>query len=227
VERRLIVNADDFGRSAGVNRGVTDAFEHGIVTSASLMVRWPFAREAAEHEELDLGLHVDLGEWIHRDGRWEPLYERVPLDDGDAVAAELDAQLAEFRRLTGREPSHLDSHQHVHRDEPAASAFAAAARALGIPLRGNGAIRYLGDFYGQSGRGDPHLEGISVERLVELIRNLPPGTTELGCHPGYAGDDAGAYAAERAVEVAVLCDPAVRAAVAEEGVVLGSFADFA
>jgi len=46
-QRYLIVNADDFGQSQGVNRGVIAAHEHGIVTSASLMVRWPAAIEAA------------------------------------------------------------------------------------------------------------------------------------------------------------------------------------
>ena len=56
----LIVNADDFGQSPGVNRGIIEAHEHGIVTSASLMVRWPAAASAAayarEHARLGLGL---------------------------------------------------------------------------------------------------------------------------------------------------------------------------
>lgn len=47
--RFLIVNADDFGQSPGVNRGIIEAHEHGIVTSASLMVRWPAATEAAAY----------------------------------------------------------------------------------------------------------------------------------------------------------------------------------
>ena len=41
--RSLIVNADDFGQSPGMNRGTIAARERGIVTSASLMVRWPAA----------------------------------------------------------------------------------------------------------------------------------------------------------------------------------------
>jgi predicted glycoside hydrolase/deacetylase ChbG (UPF0249 family) len=49
VTRQLIVNADDFGQSAGVNRGVIEAHENGIVTSASLMVRWPDAADAARY----------------------------------------------------------------------------------------------------------------------------------------------------------------------------------
>ena len=46
-ERILVVNADDFGQSEGVNRGIIEAHTNGIVTSASLMVRWPAAREAS------------------------------------------------------------------------------------------------------------------------------------------------------------------------------------
>ena len=45
--RHLIVNADDFGYSRGVNRGIIEAHERGIVTSASLMVKQPASEEAA------------------------------------------------------------------------------------------------------------------------------------------------------------------------------------
>lgn len=55
----LIVNANDFGQSAGVNQGIITAHEQGIVTSASLMVRWPAAVEATAygraHPEFSLG----------------------------------------------------------------------------------------------------------------------------------------------------------------------------
>ena len=65
VDRWVIVNADDFGRSRGVNRGIVEAHERGIVTSASLMVRWAAAADAAAYArmrpELSVGLHVDLG----------------------------------------------------------------------------------------------------------------------------------------------------------------------
>ena len=62
--RLLIVNADDFGRSESINGGIVQAHERGIVTSASIMVRWQAARDAAayarEHGKLGLGLHLDL-----------------------------------------------------------------------------------------------------------------------------------------------------------------------
>src|SRR3954467_14398065 len=65
VVKRLIVNADDFGRSPGVNAGVLEAHAKGIVTSATVMVLEPSAargiREAAEKApQLSLGLHFTL-----------------------------------------------------------------------------------------------------------------------------------------------------------------------
>src|SRR6266508_4579544 len=117
TERHLIVNADDFGQSHGVNRGIIEAYEKGIVTSASLMVRRSAAEEAAaysrEHPELSVGLHLDLCEWIYRDETWSPLYEVVPMDDTAAISEEVSRQLITFRELIGQEPTHLDSHQHV------------------------------------------------------------------------------------------------------------------
>lgn len=228
--RALVVNADDFGQSPGVNRGVIEAHERGIVTSASLMVRWPAAREAAayarEHPELSLGLHVDLGEWRHGGDGWVPVYEVVDAEDADAVAAEVARQIEAFRVLTGRDPTHLDSHQHVHRDEPARSIIHRAAADLGVPLRGlSDRVTYRGDFYGQTGRGEPHHEAISMDALTGVIRSLPQGTTELGCHPGDGADLDSMYRAERAEEVRVLCDPAVRAVIEDEGIELRSFAD--
>src|SRR5437867_1616393 len=72
--RLLIVNADDFGYSRGVNRGIVEAYERGIVTSASLMVNRVAAAEAAEygrdHPELGVGLHVDLRRRRVRERLW-------------------------------------------------------------------------------------------------------------------------------------------------------------
>ena len=48
--KRLIVNADDLGRTGGINRGVVDAHRTGIVTSATVMVNYPSAREVACHD---------------------------------------------------------------------------------------------------------------------------------------------------------------------------------
>jgi predicted glycoside hydrolase/deacetylase ChbG (UPF0249 family) len=227
----LIVNADDFGFSAGVNRGVIEAHERGIVTSTTLMVRGGAAAQAAaavaDHPALDVGLHLDLGEWEFVADEWRIRYQVVDPDDPVAVAEEVEAQLVLFEELVGRSPTHLDSHQHVHRSGPARTSLTAAGARLGIPVREvTGGIRYTGSFYGQSGKGHPVPGAISVEALTTLIEGLPDGVTELGCHPGLGAIDS-VYGTERADEVATLCDPAVRAAVDAAEVVLCSFAELA
>ena len=227
----LIVNADDFGQAPGINRGVVAAHERGVVTSASLMVRWPAAAEAAAyaraHRELAVGLHLDLGEWCLRDGEWVARYRVVDTDDADAVERELAAQLETFRALLGRPPSHLDSHQHVHRSDPAASLVAAAAADLGVPLRDRDPrVCYRGDFYGQDGHGAPYPEGITVDAFERVVSDLAEGWTELACHPGEPDDAlASTYRAERQLELAVLCDDRARDAIRRHDVELVSFAD--
>ncbi|HSS51126.1 MAG TPA: ChbG/HpnK family deacetylase, partial [Thermoanaerobaculia bacterium] len=172
-------------------------------------------------------LHFDLGEWAYRDGAWVRLYEVVPPDDPAAVADEAARQLVAFRNLVGRDPSHLDSHQQVHREEPARSILGGIARDLGLPLRHETAhIRYCGDFYGQDAKGTPLSEAIGVEALLRILERLPPGITELGCHPGRGDDLEGMYRAEREEEARTLCDPRVRAALAELQIGLRSFSAF-
>lgn len=226
-KRLLIVNADDLGLSAGVNAGIVEAHERGIVTSASLMVRAAAAAEAVAslrgHSRLAVGLHLDVAEWQYEDGNWRATYERCSVEDAAAVETECRGQLAAFRELTGEAPTHLDSHQHTHMSEPVASIAASMAAELEVPLRARG-IRYEGGFYGQTGKGEPYPAGIEPEHLVELIESLPPGRTELGCHPGIGTDMQSSYASEREQEVHALCDPRVRAAVEREGIKLRSFA---
>jgi predicted glycoside hydrolase/deacetylase ChbG (UPF0249 family) len=228
--RYLIVNADDYGQSAGVNRGIIEAHERGIVTSASLMVRWPAAREAAayvrSHGSLCLGLHFDFGEWRCRDGHWLKQYEVVPDDDGEAVKDEAWRQVDEFRRLTGTDPTHLDSHQHVHRRSALESIFLDVGRELKVPLRSYAPqVRYYGGFYGQDDTGTSLPELIIVDTLIETLEGLGLGFTELGCHPGHAADLDSMYQCERAIEIKTLCDPRIRVALAANGIELRSFRD--
>jgi chitin disaccharide deacetylase len=229
-ERVLIVNADDFGRSVGINRGVIRCHEEGIVTSASLMVRWPEAEDAAawaRRTSLSVGLHLDLGDWEWRDGAWHTRYEVVDIEDLDAIAAEIERQLEDFERLIGRPPTHLDTHQHVHlKYPPVLQALGPAGQRLGVPVRGlTPGIAYSGVFYGQDGKGAPAPDLITADALVKLIEALPPGVTELGCHPASEADRDWVYREERVKEVEALCDPRVRAAIDRCGVALRSFAD--
>jgi chitin disaccharide deacetylase len=226
-DRFLVVNADDLGLSTPVNEGIFAAHERGIVTSASLMVRQAAApaatEEAAAYPDLAIGLHIDLGEWVYESGEWTQAYLHCDTDDAAAVEAECRAQVERFRALLGRDPTHLDSHQHVHESEPARGVTEALAAELGLPLR-NRAVRYEGGFYGQSGKGEPFPEGIAPERLIGLIEALPPGWTEIGCHPAAGPVPTSSYDAERRVELATLRDPHVKDLLNVSNVNLCSFA---
>lgn len=207
----LIVTADDFGISHGVNRGIVQAHREGILTSTSLMVNRPASAAAAalarDCPALSLGLHLEL-------------------DIGGAAdtAAGLERQLDRFSELVGAPPTHLDSHHDVHRDPRVLPYVRAWGERMAVPVRGYSRVHHLSKFYGQWG-GETHLEQISVEGLVRLLdTELGPGVTELTCHAGYVDDGlVSSYAKEREAELRTLCDPRARQALAERNIRLVGF----
>jgi predicted glycoside hydrolase/deacetylase ChbG (UPF0249 family)/glycosyltransferase involved in cell wall biosynthesis len=229
TKRLLVVNADEFGRSPGINRGIVQAHRKGVVTSASAMVRRPAAEEAArlsrEAPTLEVGLHLDLGEWHYQRGRWVQVERVVAMDDEAAVSREAERQLARFRRLFGRDPTHLDSHQNAHRTEPLRSVLLTMAEQLEVPLRHfTEGIFVCSEFYGQTSRGGPFPEGVSRARLLRILEALPAGVTELVCHPGHPDREAGPYGTERELELRALTDPELPDVLRRTGIELGTFA---
>jgi predicted glycoside hydrolase/deacetylase ChbG (UPF0249 family) len=126
--RRLLVNADDFGLHADIDRGILDCIEHGRVHSLSFAatgrtVNWNKLRELLRHG-IRLGLHVVLvGERWASDGRllggWKDLVKQLLLPGRTmrgAVAGEIrrQFQLCSENGLDPCKLSHVDSHQHVH-----------------------------------------------------------------------------------------------------------------
>ncbi len=129
----LIVNADDFGLKQEIDLGVAEAFDRGIVTSASLMPTGDSFDHAValarERPALDLGIHlaltgrrpvtasgripslVDEAGWFP--ASWQRFLRRYPSTRADEIEAELRAQI-ERALSTGLAFSHLDSHQHLH-----------------------------------------------------------------------------------------------------------------
>jgi predicted glycoside hydrolase/deacetylase ChbG (UPF0249 family) len=152
--KRLVVNADDFGLSAGVNRGILEAHAAGVVTSASLMVNTPgFAAAAAAARgggapRLGVGLHLNLTigapvsppesvrSLCGRDGRLQSHASLVARAlAGRLVAREVEqecaAQIARAR-AAGVRLTHLDGHLHAHALPGVWRPVLAAARAAGI-----------------------------------------------------------------------------------------------
>ena len=150
---RLIVNADDFGLSPGVNRGILEAFERGILTSTTALVNLEhFADAAAEARRLPalpVGVHLTLlwGRPVSEPSSVPSLVDRqgsFPTGLGTLAARALTGRLAareieaEFRAQVrrfldaGLVPTHVDTHKHVHCLPVVFEALLAVAQEFGV-----------------------------------------------------------------------------------------------
>jgi hopanoid biosynthesis associated protein HpnK len=155
--RRLIVNADDFGLTGGINRAIGEAHSQGIVTSATLMANSSAFEDAVnltrELPQISIGCHVVL---VDGAPLLNPLQVRSLIAPKMAQPGRFHSSLARFaaRALTGRldesqieaeavaqirklqaagiRVSHLDTHKHTHLFPTVARAILRAARACGI-----------------------------------------------------------------------------------------------
>ncbi|MEK7851409.1 MAG: ChbG/HpnK family deacetylase, partial [Deltaproteobacteria bacterium] len=119
-----IVNADDFGLSDYINEGIIKGHKAGAVTSATLMIKREFARDAVtlarENPHLCVGLHLDLDDLLGKDETGPERFgmERISNMLSNRrflkeVEAEIDAQIRTFKD-TGLELTHIDGHHHLH-----------------------------------------------------------------------------------------------------------------
>jgi len=153
VSRRLIVNADDFGRSRSINQAVIRAYREGILTSASLMVNEPDCAEAValakENPKLGVGLHLALlcGRSALSPGKIPGLanargeFGNNPIALGfkyffnrslrGQLRAEIHEQFARFR-ATGLPLDHVNGHLHMHQHPVVLRILMEDADALGI-----------------------------------------------------------------------------------------------
>jgi predicted glycoside hydrolase/deacetylase ChbG (UPF0249 family) len=250
VARRLIVNADDFGRSAGVDRGIIRAHREGIVTSATFMANAPTAEAAAALARaaptLDFGVHLVLTyarpltdparipSLVRADGSFGRPSELLAREfDRDEALLEYRAQFARASELIGRAPTHIDTHHWVH-DHPALSwAVCQLALETGAAARTH-TPRQRDEYRAKGVRTTDHFVRefqdpgrIEVADLLAIIARLEDGVTELMCHPGEPDPAllaSSAYARERPIELATLTDPRIRAALERDRIALTTFA---
>ena len=243
----LIVNADDFGLTPGVSRGILEAHRNGIVTSTTLLVNReipPAQRDELQASGLGVGVHLNLtlGTPVSNPRRVPSLVDAEGrfIRDAREVAArartdeariELGSQIDAFRKIMGRFPTHLDTHHHVGRHDPILDLVLDFARALKVPVRSQDATvrtaaRRLGlrtpdHFMGESGP-EPYW---SRERTLEHLAGLPTGLSEFMTHPGYFDDDLAysRYGRQRETELAGLTDAECRRAVERHGIQLAHF----
>jgi hopanoid biosynthesis associated protein HpnK len=282
--RRLIINADDFGLTSGVNRAIVEAHERGIVTSTTLMANSSAFDEAVRLAKADagwsVGCHVVLldGQPLidparvtslvvarnghaFRDGvagfAVRALAGRI---DPEQVEAETTAQIRKLQ-AHGVAVSHLDTHKHTHMFPAALKGILRAARTCGIIAMRNPfevvaanlahAQRGLWKRYAQvktlrglsgsfrravakAGLKTPDgtlgivaTGHLNPDLFRNIAENMPEGTWEFVCHPGYVDADLEAVRTrlrrQREEELAVLTSADARNALEHRGIELISY----
>jgi len=232
-----VVNADDFGFWPGGSEGILRAHGEGIVTSTTVTANMPAAADAVRRLDEAPGLGVGVHLNVCQGPVLSPRAAALAGDDGlmrrtgsrlvlaclgrrkllEAVEAEFDAQIR-WVLDCGIQPTHLDSHRHVHGYPPIFARVVKLARRYHIhyvrrhreSLPGGGwpvaegrqrRIRFVLNVLGrrQAGMaadllatagtwGIAHTGRIDSAWLMLAARRLPAGVTEIMTHPG-AGDD--------------------------------------
>lgn len=256
--KRLIINADDFGFTHDVNAGIVHAHRQGVLTSTTLMANGAAfddaVRCAKETPSLDIGVHLVLVQ-----GRslltGKPFPERIKqllaalakrqLDVYSELRAQINAIFA-----AGLRPTHLDSHKHTHIVPQIFLAAIRLAQEFGIPyvrlpldktvplaqvpcalasgyyrrLASGFGIRMTDRFLGYRLTGS-----LTEQTLTETLRRLTEGTTELMCHPGFAGPELKQARTRlkesRVRELEALTSPAIRDLISAEGIRLTGFGE--
>lgn len=282
--RRLIINADDFGLTSGVNRAIVEAHERGVVSSATLMANGQAFAEAVslakDRPRLGIGCHIVLvdGAPVLEPRQVQSLLQppekshfRGGIGKFGARAllkrlapGEIEAEaVAQIRKLqsAGISITHLDSHKHTHLFPNVLEPLLRAAKACGIRAIRNPFERIQGSQLAASpsmwkrwmevgvlrsfAKQFRHLvqqakiftpdgtlaivaTGSLNERLLRLmVDNLPKGTWELVCHPGYNDADLQGVRtrlrAAREEELHILTSPATRELMSANGVQIISF----
>ncbi|MFA5393600.1 MAG: ChbG/HpnK family deacetylase [Candidatus Ratteibacteria bacterium] len=265
MSRFLIVNADDFGLCAEITTGIIKAHTEGIVTATSIVANGQYFREGIallKNTGLDAGVHLTLvgaenpisgpiNGLVNDEGHFPANYREVVTRivsgrfDRAALKKELFSQAGLIRDY-GINPTHLDSHQHLHL-LPAVRNIAfeiakkfgikwirlpssrpAGLQEIGVNLLNralkSGAKRQ-GLCFTDSFLGFPERGRMDEERLSLILRRLKPGLAEMMVHPGY--DASGKYAWDYRWEdeIKALTSERVKKIIKEQGITLTNFRD--
>ena len=244
--KKLIINADDFGLSEGVCRGIVETINQGLVSSCTAMVCMPGAGQRiqgwAPQIPGKIGLHLQLtGDCqpclapdeiptlLNSAGRLPRRPEDVAADPLEVVK-EWRAQVKRLRDW-GVEPDHLDSHHHIHQRPEYYPVYADLAVELGVAVRNQ--KRCMSNILEARGVRHPATcvtdwfgENIDLQGLVACLEAAyekvgADQLVELMCHPGYMDQDLEAistYTFQREAELGVLTSPETAEALKQLGV---------
>ncbi|MGE7604486.1 chitin disaccharide deacetylase [Peribacillus sp. NPDC097675] len=239
---KLIMNADDFGYCKGINLGIIECFQNGVVTSATLMANMPGTEHAAalakENQDLGVGVHLvltcgrpvrsDVPSLVREDGEFHRIGDMPKCADPMDIEKELNSQMERFLSL-GLAPTHIDSHHHVHGLEKVFPVVEKIAKKYGVPVRKledshheipdiKSTDRLITDFFGSN---------LMAGDLIDILdSSLAFETVEIMCHPGYIDEailTGSSYALPRVKEMSILTDPEIQKAIEARNIQLVSY----
>lgn len=200
MAKYLIINGDDFGMSDDINQGILEAHAFGTLSSASLLVNMSGYENALqlarEVPTLGIGLHFNLTEGqsissaemiptlVNKDGTFS---RRSDQWIDEEIEFELSNQYTKMLS-TGFTPTHLDSHHHIHIENPSVYyVMKRFAHRRDIPLRLNPRVKDTLDHPRSTDFLilDTYSTSDGVSRLMSHLVGLREGTTEIMTHPGY------------------------------------------
>ena len=207
---KVIFNSDDFGYSHGVNYGIVDAYQRGILTSTTLMANMPGFEHAVklkkELPDLGVGVHLTLScgkpllenvdSLVEGDQFKQLSFYTKPFEiDNDQLYQEWNAQIQKVYRA-GIIPTHLDSHHHTHTFDNNQEVVIALAKKYDLPVRGNFErksevrhVDYFEPYFDDVGETieDKRQIDCSIEQYLEQLLTLlrEDKTIEIMCHTAY------------------------------------------
>ncbi len=251
--KKLIVNADDFGLTEGVVRGIIRTHQDGILTSTTAMVNMPYielaAEMAKENPKLGVGIHfvltmgaplTDGKSFTSENGNFKRPSEyggNPPIADQDELYVEWKTQMEKFIKVFGKKPTHIDSHHHTHMNGTNFDVAIRLAKEYNLPIR----IAYRDvpademEKYNSLGYEyvpcvmNFYAEDATIDFLLNDKGNIKDlEIAEIMCHPAFVDKrmlDISSYAIPRTQEMAVLRDQKVKDWVKDNNIELISFAD--
>lgn len=245
---KLIINADDFGLTSGVTKGIHDCLTKGVLTSTTLMVTMPYFLDAVkiirENSLKNIGLHLNISlgspltkcdSLVNLDNKFiKP--KILTTDDKykcEDICNEFNAQYQRFVKYLDQNPSHLDSHLYVHQIfEKVKKEIVILGEKIEVPVRDTDTKFYKKITFERNFKA---LKGENLDDMIDKFKNLIMKNKKLGVdvlelmvHPGYVDDDLmkiSSYNLGRKLELDVLMSSTIRTFLENEKIQLISYLD--
>lgn len=211
----LIVNADDFGMSPGISRGILHCLKNGIVSSTSVMVDNPYLYDTKElikkNSQVDWGVHVTIGK------------SRISIKN---IASETERQLRVFYNVFKIKPSHIDFHKGFKFNKKIYFALRMFAKKVDISFRYDNQ-HFIETRYHGVHENKPSIDSISTDHLIECLKDVRSGVTELICHPGWTSNRlTDPYRIQRNKEVEVLTSQRIKSEIRRRKIKLVTYKQY-